>query len=140
MRRAACVFLSFAFGVSLACSSDAVGIDGCRKIEEARCNRAAECGVDLGVPVHNDRSVDGDKQACIRFYRDACLHGMPVDPGSKQSDACTAAIQSGTCNVVLHPESTPECSFLSGGVDAGGPTSDAAASTDAASASDAGRD
>jgi hypothetical protein len=124
--------LVFGVSVSVACSSDAVGVDGCKKIEEARCNRAAECGVNLAVPVHQDKSPEGNRQACIRFYRDACLHGMPVDPGAKETDVCVSAIQAGDCNVVLHPESAPACKFLAG-ADAGTPApAEAAAPMDAA--------
>jgi hypothetical protein len=132
MRRIACVLLVFGMAVSLACSSDAVGVDGCRKIEEARCNRGAECGVDLNVPVHQDTSPEGNKQACIRFYRDACLHGMPVDPGAKETDACVVAIASGDCSTVLNPEAAPACKFLNA-TDAAAPApAEAAPPADAA--------
>jgi hypothetical protein len=122
-----------------ACSSDAVGIDGCRKIEEARCVRATECGLDLSKPVHEGKTPEADVKACVRFYRDACLHGMPSDPGVRETDACVSAIGTGSCDVVLRPEQNDACRFLNA-TDAGTtpadatqtPTPDASGPVDAA--------
>ncbi len=69
------------------CGTDAKGVDDCRDIEQARCDAAAHCGI-----VH-------DVAECQRFYRDQCLHGLPVDsPGSAKVKACVATIQAaGKC-------------------------------------------
>src|SRR5262245_34968096 len=86
-----------------ACGTDAVGVETCRQVEEARCRRAPSCpAIDLSNPKHRDPDVD----ACIRFYRDACLHGLATnsDPGAPQTKACIDAINRGDCNVVEHPE------------------------------------
>jgi len=100
------------FGGVGACGTDAQGIEACRTIEEARCRRAPSCGVDLSQPVHRD-APKTDVDACIRYYHDACLHGLETpDPGGPSVQACVAAIQSAGCDVVLHPESNPSCAFL----------------------------
>lgn len=109
------------------CGTDARGIDDCRNIEEARCEAAKNCG--LGIT---------DVDACRRFYRDQCLHGLPVDsPGAPAVAACVSLIRSaGTCatspdtllsdcsppisepkltkacEIVASPELTTQCAFL----------------------------
>lgn len=113
---------------SSGCGTDAVGVDECRKIEEARCEAGVPCGV-----------VD-DADACKRFYRDQCLHGMQnaEKPGDPAVNKCIATIKAagrcaaaevenladcpepptaGTtltkvCDVVLEPELVVECDFL----------------------------
>ena len=100
----------------VACGTDAVGVEACRQIEEARCKMAPNCpssGIDLSKPVHRD-SPKTDIDACIRFYRDACLHGLttPTDPGQVAVKACVDAINQGDCNVLVHPETHPSCAFL----------------------------
>jgi len=97
--------------LAFACGTEAVGVDACRTIENARCRRAPACGVDLSRPV---RETGDDVQSCIRYYRDACLHGLASrnDPGALAVDACAAAIGTGPCTVVLAPETDPACSFL----------------------------
>jgi hypothetical protein len=69
------------------CGTDAKAVDECRDIEQARCEAGAACGV-----------VD-DVDACKRFYRDHCLHGMVVEsPGQARIDACVATIEAaGAC-------------------------------------------
>ena len=88
------------------CGTNAQAVDECRDIEQARCEAGEPCGL-----------VD-DVDACKRFYRDHCLHGMVVEsPGQAQVDACVSAIEAAgasmECDVVLYPERTAECSFLS---------------------------
>jgi hypothetical protein len=108
--------LSAAFGaaafaaVIAACGTDAVGIETCQKIETARCNRAQGCNISLGDPLH----TGSDLASCIRFYRDACQHGLAsnTDPGGPTVAACVDAINNGDCTVVLKPESDPSCAFL----------------------------
>ena len=100
------------------CGTDAQGIDDCRQIEQARCAAAKNCGIISDIP------------ACQRFYRDQCLHGLPVaPPGSVKLQACVTTIQAAgmcatqgvdtVCNLVKEPEKASECSFLMPGVDAG---------------------
>jgi hypothetical protein len=104
-----------------------VGVSECREVEEARCNAAVGCGY-------------ADVDECRRFYRDHCLHGVPLDTvDNVQIDQCVAQIQSAgqcaaeqpgaapadcappiqtqtvvakVCDVVLRPELTPACAFL----------------------------
>jgi len=69
------------------CETDARGVDDCRTIEQARCVAAKDCGFVSDVP------------ACQRFYRDQCLHGLPVaSPGSVKVQECVATIRAaGQC-------------------------------------------
>jgi hypothetical protein len=122
-----------AIGV-LACGTDAVGVDACRQIEEARCRHAPTCQI-LIEPPH--RTSGTDVSECIRFYNDACLHGLAGgnDPGPTAVSACVAAINAapataGGCAVVTNPETASACAWL------GPPPSsaDAAADTDGGSA------
>lgn len=97
-----------------ACGTEPVGVESCRKIERARCENAPACGVDLSKPVHRGETAELGVASCVRYYDDACLHGMvaPADPGAVQVDACVTAINTGDCRVVLKPESSPACGFL----------------------------
>jgi len=96
-----------------ACGTDAVGVEACRQIEEARCKRAPQCGIDMSLPVHRD-TPSHDVDACIRYYRDACLHGLATtkEPGAVQVQACIDAINTPDCTVVKNPETNPACAFL----------------------------
>jgi hypothetical protein len=137
----AAVGLSVALGA--ACGSDPVGVDDCRKIENARCDAASHCG---------DRLKVTDVDECQRFYRNQCLHGLATakNPGPGQVAACVRIIQTAgscaaqnspttalaacgdatlasetdpalvdVCKVVESPELTAECSFLSGAATGG---------------------
>jgi hypothetical protein len=90
-----------------ACGTDATGVDACRKIEQARCRKAAACP-DLGL-----RGSVGVEE-CVQYARDRCLHGLAVpDPGPPTIDACVIAIeQAATCDIVAAPEIAPACAFL----------------------------
>jgi hypothetical protein len=112
--------------VGTACGTDPVAVEGCRKIEYARCEAAPSCPA-LGVT---------DVKACKRFYRDQCLHGLAVadDPGDPLVAKCVGAIQlagscaaSGAadcqlpasseaaataCDIIQRPEITTDCAFL----------------------------
>lgn len=98
------------------CGTDAVGVQACRQIQEARCRQAPACGIPLEPPYHaNGSDVDG----CIRFYNDQCLHGLANgnDPGPIAVNACVAAINRGPmtdggCSVVLSPQTADGCSWL----------------------------
>lgn len=79
---------TFSGGIAGGCVSAAVAITECREIEYARCEASVPCGV-----------ID-DVEACKRFYRDQCLHGIagPEVPTTQEQDACVAAItDAGTC-------------------------------------------
>lgn len=122
--------VSFSLVTGSGCGTSAVGVDDCRDIEEARCRAAASCG------------LISDVKACERYYRDHCLHGLPVKPPAGDSvprcvevitaagqcaesdpnialtdcDPAVAVPRSGlrlACDVVIRPERTPECAFLS---------------------------
>jgi hypothetical protein len=117
-----------------ACGTDAIGIDTCRQVEEARCRQAPHCsGIDLSQPVHRNSPIT-DVDACIRYYHDACLHGLAAsaDPGAVATKACVDAINTGDCAIVITPQVAPACAWLVP------PASvDAAADVDAADAADA---
>jgi hypothetical protein len=136
------VFVNFRLWACLglvACATDAVGVDTCRKIEYARCDAASHCPGTFGAI---------DPGACRRFYRDHCLHGLPAaDPGAKVNScvgdidslgACAAQAQDSTpltscdpsivsldpailtaCALLSQPEKIKSCSFLSPPEDAG---------------------
>jgi hypothetical protein len=115
-----------------ACGTDAVGIQTCRQIEEARCRQAPACGISLQPPYHASGS---DVDECIRFYDVACLHGLASgnDPGPIAVNACLAAIHGASgsdCSVVVSPETAPACAWL-------GPSSGASDASAAASSSPA---
>jgi hypothetical protein len=100
---------------ALACGTEPVGVDSCRKIEDARCENAMSCGIDLSKPVHRGDTPSQDVGACKRFYEDACLHGLaaPTDPGAVAVQACVDAINNTPdCDVVKNPEKSPACAFL----------------------------
>jgi hypothetical protein len=102
--------------VASGCGTGAVDVDGCRQIEEARCRQAPACGISLDeVNFTSGTSVD----ACVRFYDDACLHGLAVgDPGPTAVSTCVAAIQADTmvkdkCGVVKAPQTdVAACGWL----------------------------
>jgi len=127
-RLAAGVVLALA-AVVAACGTDAVGVETCRTIEFARCDAARACGL-----------VD-DVEACRRFARDHCLHGLAADkPSPSQVNRCVATIEAlgkcadengkrstpseckgagsvsedanDVCELVLEPELTQRCEFL----------------------------
>jgi len=119
------------------CGTDAQGVDDCREIEQTRCAAAKNCG------------IVSDVEACQRYYRDQCLHGLPVPPpGSVKLKACVDVIRAAgvcaqasgvdtklsecdpslsdsapeletACDLVKEPEKSRECLFLTPGADAG---------------------
>jgi hypothetical protein len=111
------------------CGTEATGPDACRKIEQARCRKAAAC------PTFALRGEIG-LQECTQFARDHCLHGLAVpDPGPTAVDQCVSAITQATaCETISSPETAPACAFLkptSGADDGGAETSAEAAPDDA---------
>ena len=108
-----------------ACSGGPSSVDACRQIESARCVRAAtqNC-IDLSFPLHAGNAESDNITACQLYYQDACLHGLetPVAPAAASVSLCVKAINVGTCEVVLTPQSSPACAWLippDAGVDAG---------------------
>jgi hypothetical protein len=110
------------------CSVDQIALQGCRDIEDARCEVAQPCA-NLSVP---------DPEACKRFYRDQCLHGMEIaaDPGQPTVDKCVSAIRAAgacassghasdvggcevattsptsACGIIANPELATDCAWL----------------------------
>jgi hypothetical protein len=111
-----------------ACGTNAIGVDACRRVEEARCKRAESCGVSLASPPHTGAPTT-DVDACISYYRDACLHGLVrvAEPSTAEVDACVTRIESGTCEATVTPTEAPECAWL--GTELGDAAGDAEAST-----------
>jgi hypothetical protein len=137
-----CTLFSAVFAFTLVsaagCGTDAVGVDQCRDIEDARCSAAFNCGTITDV------------DACKRFYRDQCLHGLAVaSPGTRAVSACVATINAAgvcamgdpdatlkdcgavtvsapgakkACDIVSSPELAAECAFLVPEADAGAAT------------------
>jgi hypothetical protein len=109
-----------------ACGTDAGGVGSCRQVEEARCRAALGCNISLATPVHNGDDV----AACIRFYDDACLHGLEVaDPGALEVNQCVALIGNPAgdggqknCDIVANPQNYPACAWLSPSPTDAGPT------------------
>ena len=98
------------------CGTDAVGVQACRQIQEARCRQAPACGIFLQPPYHTSGT---DVDACIRYYDDACLHGLSTgsDPGPLSVNACVDAINrapmtDGGCAIVETPEQADACAWL----------------------------
>lgn len=132
------------------CSTEPVNVEGCRSIENARCEVAGYC------PNFPNFDVEG----CKRFYHDQCLHGLSSadDPGEPNIEACIQAIQqagacakdkkteceivyekqkiSSPCDLIERPEKYVACSFL---VPAA-PAADAAAEAAEEAAVEAGED
>ena len=110
------------------CGTDAVGVEDCRDIEQARCEAGAACG------------LVSDVDACKRFYRDHCLHGLALEeaPPKATIKRCAQTIQeigacvkqlgpaaafsdchldvlassNKACELVSAPEKTSSCAFL----------------------------
>ncbi len=79
------------------CGTSPVNPDGCKSIENARCRALPAC------PGYENLDVD----ACLRFYRDQCLHGLGTgtDPGQPRVDQCVRAIETaGACAAQARPE------------------------------------
>jgi hypothetical protein len=116
--RAFCIALVLALGVlhGAACDPSIVGIDACRQIEQARCESAPACGIDLAQPVHRGDTPADAVAACTRYYKDACLHGLSttVEPQANAVQSCVDVIvdPKTSCDVVRNPQIHPSCAFL----------------------------
>jgi hypothetical protein len=99
--------ISLVASAFVACGTDAMGTDACRKIEQARCRKAPAC------PELHVQPGTGVEE-CTQFARDRCLHGLAVpDPGPAAVDQCVAAIEAAsTCDGIDAPETLPACTFL----------------------------
>jgi len=129
--------LALGIAAAAACGTDAVGVESCRKIETVRCRRAPGCpNLSLAMPVHTGNDID----ACIRFYNDACQHGLAsgADHSGPDLNACVNVLSSTEtpCSVVEHPESAPACAWLTPPA----PAPDAAVEADAPVEAEAGSD
>jgi len=113
----------------IACTN-AVGADACITIEHARCKWIVQCNADaanygLPTPRSGQTNTSTPVDDCMRFYDDACQHGMVtnVPPTTEEVSACVNAIDTATdCNIIANPGSTDACAFLTydAGYDADG--------------------
>ena len=97
---------AFALVSSPGCGTDAKGIEDCRDIEHARCAAAAPCG------------IVSDVDECQRFYRDHCLHGLPLAPPQRALvDQCVSDIEKlGACVTADHEAKARDCDVATSGV------------------------
>ena len=134
MRRPGTLFLVLVAGAALlaACGTSAVGIEDCRSIERARCQAARSCATS-GLDSTSDEDI------CLRYARDNCLHGLPVQPPTQGSvtncvnaitaagacatkktplSECTAVrddvarVSATVCEIIENPEQISDCAFL----------------------------
>jgi len=115
-------------GISIFACTDANDVAGCRELEDARCERAVSCGIDLEYPLHTGDTAADAVTSCKLFYEDACLHGLVTSinlsaaPNTGDLAACYSAIVSGDCDYVVNPQLAPGCAWLNppdAGIDAG---------------------
>ncbi len=65
------------------CGTDAVGVDACRQIEDARCDAAPACtGDEDTFGIRTEEQV----RNCKSLYRDQCLHGIENAGGSDEDE------------------------------------------------------
>jgi hypothetical protein len=144
-RPKACLALLALTAVALhsSCSTKAVGVEECRNIEYARCRAAPHCPDQFDVV---------DVEECRLYYRDHCLHGMPLSspPSASEVRDCVERIdtlsdcaadegsESGilscgveslrpkittVCKLLAAPEAIKQCAFLSPETSQGGQSS-----------------
>jgi hypothetical protein len=135
-RSAAGALIGLGMIAASACGTDATGVEACKSVEQARCERAPSCGVSITPPYTTSGS---STDACIRFYDVACLHGLEAPtPSNADLDACLSAIKNphGDCSIVASPEKNPACAWLipaaTPAADASDGPADASASTTSA--------
>lgn len=98
-----------------ACAPKGVAISECREIESARCEASVPCGV-----------VE-DVDACKRFYRDQCLHGIVGDkpPTAAEQRICVGAITAaGRCAEDDPDQTLSACADAEGGIAGGNGSGD----------------
>jgi hypothetical protein len=117
--------LSAALALAIvACGNGANDVPDCVKLENARCERAQLCGLDLQSLLPSGTSPADYVQACEYFYADACLHGFatPIAITALDVKNCLHEIETGNCNAVLDPQTAQGCGWLvppDAGVDSG---------------------
>jgi hypothetical protein len=125
---AAAFVLGAAVSLFGACSSTAKGVDACRRLETARCEKLAS------KDCNTDGAFQGDAASCSRFYDTQCGRGLQDgarEPSSTELKGCVDAIGS-TCAIARDPVSATQCSvFLTPPVT---PVADTGTATDTASA------
>jgi hypothetical protein len=108
-----CALFSAVFAFTLVsssgCGTSAVGVDQCRDILDAQCAAAKTCGIITDV------------DACQRYYRDDCLHGLAVAaPGTQAVNACVATINAaGVCAMADAGVSLKDCGAVSASAPSG---------------------
>jgi hypothetical protein len=129
-----------------ACGTNAIGVGICDDIETAQCTRATQLACapepDAGFNLANPPHPDDNLEACIEFYKVACLHGLvtPVLPSSQQVTSCVDFINHAKqCSVVAQPQTADACAWLIPPEASTADVADAAreADSDAAHAADA---
>jgi hypothetical protein len=97
------------------CGTGAVDVSACRQVEEARCHQAPACNIVITPP---DYTGGSDVDACVRYYDDACLHGLVAGgPSASDLSACVTAITTDSnaqdcCSTVKEPQTSPACRWL----------------------------
>ena len=88
------------------CGTGGVDVDGCRQSRRPAAARAR-----LVIEITARYFTSGtDVEACIRYYDDACLHGLASsNPGASAVSACVTAIQNDStrkdgCSTVKPPQ------------------------------------
>ncbi len=87
-RSAAVIGCALGLGAAVTgCGTDAVGVDACRRIEQARCELVLGCP---GSGVEDPQDVED----CQLYYRDQCLFGVAdgVSPEGWMVEACITAL------------------------------------------------
>ncbi len=138
--RTSILALGFLMGFTLlGCTTQAIATQECRDIEYARCEASVACGV----------VEQGEVEACKRFYREQCFHGIagPEAPTAEEQTLCVEFIEAAgdkaqesldkedqqkehelACTVISAPWKTPKCAFLRKDTSSGGAQGDSKAS------------
>ena len=108
--RALAAAVVLALGASLfgACSSTAKGVDACRRLESARCDKLAS------KDCNGDGSFPGDAASCSRFYETQCGRGLQDgarEPSSSELTGCLDAIKN-SCTVAHDPTTVTQCNVF----------------------------
>ena len=83
-----------------ACGSTAKGVDACRALESARCEKLASKDCNTA-----DAPFAGDSASCARFYDTQCGRGLAEgarEPSAAELNRCIVAIKS-TCAIARDP-------------------------------------
>lgn len=130
------------------CGVEPVEVEGCRKLEEARCDFGPTCGF------FGDDKIEWTVDSCKDFYRDQCLHGLGLtqSPGSPAIERCVKVIKTAgacakkgdkqcstiktssettACGIIEHPEVATDCEWLIPPASTAAPTSTGTGASDA---------